>query len=164
MYEEEEENENMIEEMENNEGCNQADDEHAGVDEDKEAYNEDMHEDNDLSEDKLVDEEKAVDDIVDIDEMVENNDDISMSGDDHNDVTNDAVEEENNNPGATAINEEGINDNMDNAAQRFGPRRSLCNARNTRYNFRNRYEREFQYMQKSVKIFVGLETLKGKQD
>ena len=101
---------------------------------------------------------------MDTDEMVENNNNISMSDKNNTDVSNDVVVDEDNTTGVTAINGEGVNDNMDNAAQRFCLGTSLHNTQNARYNFRNHYEREFQYMQKSVKIFVGLQILKGRQD
>ena len=39
---------------------------------------------------------------------------------------------------------------MDNAASKFTLQISLRKAKNAKYSYRNRYEREFQYMQKSV--------------
>ena len=50
----------------------------------------------------------------------------------------------------TVINENVVNNTMDNTTHMFGLRRSLRNARNARFSHRNRYDREFQYMQKSV--------------
>ena len=55
-------------------------------------------------------------DIMDTDEMVENNNNISMSDKNNTDVSNDVVVDKDNTTGVTAINGEGVNDNMDNAA------------------------------------------------
>ena len=75
--------------------------------------------------------------------MVEYNSDISKN---EPNIVNDILEQENNDAGAAVINEDGVNDNIDNIKYIFRLRRSLRNAKNTRFTHRNRFEREFQYM------------------
>ena len=67
------------------------------------------------------------------------------------DVKEEVENEHNDKAGAIVEDDDGVSNTMDNTTQEFKLRRSLRNAKNARYNYRNRFERELQYMLKSVK-------------
>ena len=83
--------------------------------------------------------------------MVELNSDIGIEDEDEPESVNKVMEQESEDEGADAINEHGVNNSMDSTAPRFELKRSLQRARNTGLYHHHRFEREFQYMQKSVK-------------
>jgi len=121
--------------------------------------------DNDLSDEDFGVEETGAPEITDVDEMVNDNSDISMEPEEINDVVdmnNDHAPENDDKSGAPVVDNDDITNDMNNAVTRFELRRSLRHARNARYNYRNRFEREFQYLQKSVENIHSTSKIKKK--
>ena len=115
--------------------------------------NRDEEPDHDLSEEEIEDGDIGAPEIMGVDDIVNDNSDISMDQEEVDDATNineDHIIENDIEAGAPIIGDNGVNNTMDNAVPKFALRRSLKHAQNEKYTYRNRFGREFQYIQKSV--------------